>query len=534
MAAAPAASALDEVPRFSLSASSAWPGAVITIGQVDPCPADDRDEQFVHLSFVDADGAVFPIAIHPAYAGPWSGPVRFTVPRRFISGLDPVTYSPGPAIGAGTVKAQCGRRGQVTQEYASEVFTVEGPTLNLRVSPKVVGLGDTVQVGSVDPCPPGRDFVTGAITNGGGGQVGFTAAVDPVTGTWTADVVIPRSVPGPMPGSPGAEFPLGRYQAFGSCGGGAPESGAAYVGQRLEVKRVATTPVPYVALGDSYSSGEGTFDYTDPSGSCHRSTRSYPYALADEYELLGTPNLAACSGAVTDDIGDPGDPHTSGQFRQLSLDTRLVTITIGGNDAHFARVMDRCVQRPGHDGYGCAQDEALRSLVAGQLSALAGTTAGTVEVGGVPRPVHALDDLYREVFDRSPEAKLVVGGYPRLFADDPAGYAEDEAAPGGRTCAVAPPLAYVSYSDAQWINERADELNRVIEDRVDALRAEGKDIAFALPTMFQGHRVCDAWPWINSLHLDGELPPNPLPESFHPDATGYEIAYAQAFEDALS
>ncbi|WP_342777818.1 SGNH/GDSL hydrolase family protein [Saccharothrix texasensis] len=520
------------MPQFELSATSAWPGAGVTINQVDPCPVHNRDEQFVYLSFVDSAGRVFYIAIHSAYSGPWGGPVRFNVPGRSMNSLDPVTYSPGPAPGVGTVRAYCARSGQVTQEYASQAFTVEGETLSLQLAPKVVGLGDTIEVSSVDPCPPGRNFVTGAISNSAGGQVGFIAPVDSVTGHWVAEVVIPRSMPGPMPGDPGVEFPLGRYQAFGSCSAGTPESGVRYVGERLEVKRVVTAQSPYVALGDSYSSGEGTFDYINPSDSCHRSSRSYPYALAQEFELPGSPNLVACSGAVTDDIGNPNDPNTVGQFRQLSLDTQLVTITIGGNDAYFAKVMDRCVQRPGHDGYGCSQDASFRSVVEGQLSALAGVTAGTVDVGGIRRPVQALDDIYREIFDRSPEAKVVVGGYPRLFANSQAGYAEDEDAPGGRTCAVAAPLAYVSYSDAMWINEQADKLNEVIGDQVDVLKAEGKEIAFALPN-FQGHGVCDVLPWINPLELDGNFPPNPLPESFHPDASGHEIAYKQAFENAI-
>src|SRR5882757_10007142 len=92
----------------------------------------------------------------------------------------------------------------------------------------------------------------------------------------------------------------------------------------------------YVALGDSYSSGTGTRTYFD-SG-CQRSVYAYPYLLSQQ-----RPNtqltFAACSGAKTGDV-------LNNQVSSLTADTKIVTITIGGNDAGFSSVITECA-KPG-------------------------------------------------------------------------------------------------------------------------------------------------------------------------------------------
>ena len=86
----------------------------------------------------------------------------------------------------------------------------------------------------------------------------------------------------------------------------------------------------YVALGDSYSSGTGTRSYTLNSG-CQRGIYAYPYLLSQQ-----RPNTAltfvACSGAKTTDV-------MNNQISSVTSDTKIVTITIGGNDAGFSSVI---------------------------------------------------------------------------------------------------------------------------------------------------------------------------------------------------
>jgi hypothetical protein len=113
----------------------------------------------------------------------------------------------------------------------------------------------------------------------------------------------------------------------------------------------------YVALGDSYSSGTGATDYLPGTGfqsqggnECLRSVHAYS-ELADENLGNPTPNkkrsltflFRSCNGAVINDFNNPqvtADkkkvPAQLSVLDGLSASVRLVTFTIGGNDALFA------------------------------------------------------------------------------------------------------------------------------------------------------------------------------------------------------
>src|SRR5260370_38762410 len=87
--------------------------------------------------------------------------------------------------------------------------------------------------------------------------------------------------------------------------------------------------VNYVALGDSYSSGEGAppfFPGTDgPTDFCHRSLNAYSQVLGQAYSV--TPKFWACSGAVTANItsqfrfGEPPQITEPGAGNTASLAT---------------------------------------------------------------------------------------------------------------------------------------------------------------------------------------------------------------------
>jgi len=93
-------------------------------------------------------------------------------------------------------------------------------------------------------------------------------------------------------------------------------------------------PPSYVALGDSYSSGVGTRSYIDDGTACRRSTYAYPslIAAARGYALT----FRACSGARVADV-------TNTQLSALGSTTAYVTISVGGNDAGFADVLDSTI-----------------------------------------------------------------------------------------------------------------------------------------------------------------------------------------------
>jgi hypothetical protein len=126
----------------------------------------------------------------------------------------------------------------------------------------------------------------------------------------------------------------------------------------LEFKKLGVDLLSYLALGDSYSSGEGVFPYFDTTNilsGCHRSTRAY----ATRIRVPGTTqpianrsdakfDFIACSGAVTENIpasgeGQHGEPPQLAAVNGVDASRDLVTISIGGNDAQFVPLFEYCL-----------------------------------------------------------------------------------------------------------------------------------------------------------------------------------------------
>jgi GDSL-like Lipase/Acylhydrolase family len=308
----------------------------------------------------------------------------------------------------------------------------------------------------------------------------------------------------------------------------------------------AGIPGRYVALGDSYSAGEGTGDYLPGTDSpslfdtCHRSPHAYG-PLVDAKNHLGSLTFAACSGAVTDDmlVANISNPNEPAQLTRLSPATKVVTLTIGGNDGDFPHLLTKCVdgfQFPGpaqdRGSWGCSNLLALQQDVSARLSLLSGQPTNVILVG---RPIHALGDLYRQIHAAAPNAQIYVGGYPELFGTDERNYARVSAAPSGRACVVArgpTGLRYsIDYRDALWLNGLADRLDSVTEQQTKAAASAGVPVHFVRPA-FTGHGLCDArQSWINPLIIT-KLKPSV--ESFHPTAVGQAHGYATQFESAIS
>ena len=121
-----------------------------------------------------------------------------------------------------------------------------------------------------------------------------------------------------------------------------------------------TAPDRILALGDSYSSGEGStafFSGTnvvgDNENQCRRSSTAYPYLVASRLGM-GL-DFFACSGATAIQVYKegqmgPGSPdNVVGELPQLANlgeDTsriRVVLLSIGGNDALFGEIGIACV-----------------------------------------------------------------------------------------------------------------------------------------------------------------------------------------------
>jgi lysophospholipase L1-like esterase len=233
----------------------------------------------------------------------------------------------------------------------------------------------------------------------------------------------------------------------------------------------------YVALGDSYSSGTGTRAYINDGTSCQRSTQAYPslIATARGYAL----NFRACSGATITDV-------TNTQLSALTSATSYVTISVGGNDAGFADVLTECAQ----PWWSSNCDGAINTAQAFINNTLRGR----------------LNTLYAGIRSRSPYAKVVIVGYPRIF--------------NGEDCNA---FTWFSPEEETRLNQTADLLNSRL-----AGAASAAGFSFANPTSrCIGHAVCDADEWINGLS-------NPISESYHPKATGHAGGYTPTVSPLLT
>ena len=223
----------------------------------------------------------------------------------------------------------------------------------------------------------------------------------------------------------------------------------------------------YVALGDSYSAGTGTNAYrADPS--CQRSRYAYPALVAQRRASLRLV-FVACAGATTDDV-------LLDQVSRVDEQTRLVTITIGGNDVGFADVLSTCA-----GGGGAACSAAIDRGLGAIRDALPAK----------------LDAVYAQIARRAPAAKVIVLGYPRLFS--------------GSACQ---PIAAALVSR---LNRGATLLRDTIRRRV---AAAGERFSFIDATgAFEGHGICGRRPWINGLV-------SPITDSYHPNRAGHSRGYA--------
>jgi len=226
----------------------------------------------------------------------------------------------------------------------------------------------------------------------------------------------------------------------------------------------------YVALGDSYSSGTGTRDYGLDEG-CERSRYAYPALVAAQRPRVKLV-FAACAGATISDV-------LATQVSRLNRTTRWVTITIGGNDVGFTRVISTCAQPDSSARCRSAIDRA-RSVIRDRLPA-------------------KLDTIYRKIRARAPDATVIVLGYPRLFTRE--------------NCDTRTSFSRATLSA---VNQTAVLLSHTIRDRVTSA---GGNVRFRdAARAFNGHEICARSPWLNGLI-------SPIGDSYHPNRSGQRHGY---------
>ena len=300
-------------------------------------------------------------------------------------------------------------------------------------------------------------------------------------------------------------------------------------------------PVDYVALGDSYSSGEGnppfeagTDDILNGTDNlfnddyCHRSIAAYPNSLAP---FTGLPlSFYACSGDQTINIplGGQGRYTEPPQLdhSEISGNTALVTLTIGGNDVGFAPDLSRCIKQDvvgtaenaatggaaGADP-SCADDQGFYTDVNNKIQSLENDTT--------PCATQPLCSTFQAITSRAPKASVIVADYPIIFPTDPA----------AQTCSG---LAHILTPTDQNFFDSEEGLVDAEEQQAAAMA--GVNFVDVRP-YFAGHAVCDTGgAWLNGLSLASGAGGGILPVvgSFHPNALGHSLGYADAIENFIT
>jgi lysophospholipase L1-like esterase len=245
-------------------------------------------------------------------------------------------------------------------------------------------------------------------------------------------------------------------------------------GLPARMPRCVRSPKPlrtWVAMGDSYASGQGANEYF--GGDCRRSWHSYWSLLRGRLRHgITSPeeNFVACSGATTADV-------RAHQLSALDPTTRLVTLSVGGNDVGFASALESCYYPKG---------DSCKDAVSGHF-----------QRRDLRRLRANLKRVYRRIRDRATNARVLVLGYPWLVSPDHVD-----------GCSA------MSVDDAPYLNRAARKLNSSIR------RAVGKRRGFrfvGLVDTFRDHPACSSSTedWINNYHeTDSD-------ESFHPNEAGH-------------
>jgi lysophospholipase L1-like esterase len=299
----------------------------------------------------------------------------------------------------------------------------------------------------------------------------------------------------------------------------------------------------YLALGDSFSSGEGeTSDANYLQGTndkyekCHISNRSYPYLVSAYLNIESQYGKSvACSGAVTDDVwgsdidywgqqsrlGENGlllaqssrvsaqtfakENFLPGRVHQVDFANRyypqIITVGIGGNNVGFMSKLKPCAT--GLDTCEWAATETGREKTANEIKGL----------------FTKLVDTYQQLHDQSPWSKIYVIGYPKVITNT-------------GTCNIN--VLALNTDERIFMNQAIAYINLVIEAAAKKAGVKYINIENSLGSQV----LCGTGPSaVNALRFGDDVGIGAGPkvigqEGFHPNPLGHALI-ARAIEQAV-
>jgi hypothetical protein len=308
----------------------------------------------------------------------------------------------------------------------------------------------------------------------------------------------------------------------------------------LATNKQATSTLDYLALGDSYASGEGVFNYksiTDEDiNRCHLSELSYPYSFMNK-GVVGSGESIACSGARVKDIINVNrqeyvkdDPQSSfyslnpsalnvlnnyipGGIRQKDFideyRPNIITLSVGGNDIGFSKIITSCVAGASE----CFETRQERQRL---VSIIENTYRNLVRT-------------YTEIKDVNPDARIYIIGYPQVAKVD-------------GNCAVNVGL---TNNEIAFTRDLIAYLNSVIEMAANEAGVYYTNTEYA----FDGRRLCETESSLSAMNGLTAGPDSGVPgfisgitgingplgqESYHPNIFGHNMFSKKILEETDS
>lgn len=300
---------------------------------------------------------------------------------------------------------------------------------------------------------------------------------------------------------------------------------------------VPDTSIHYLALGDSFSSGEGDIE-TKPGGSsyylpgteksqqCHLSERSYPFLLRDALNI-DTANMksVACSGAkvlpdylapMSNYLGQYNrlggidaeelerkqvaalDEFTPGHIPQLEFirqyKPKVITLTGGGNDVGFGDILKYCAT------------PSWNAIFADNTCdfAVDGTNLRGILGQSIRDQYDYTQLLIKKIRQASPETTVYIVGYPSFIVESP--------------IAACINSGMLNPRERKMIHQGVLYMNTMLKKAAESTGVKYLDIQDSL----HGGRMCEGSKYITGVVGIGFNFEKHQSELFHPNFLGQE------------
>lgn len=296
----------------------------------------------------------------------------------------------------------------------------------------------------------------------------------------------------------------------------------------------------YLALGDSYSSGEGDtgkkpdgssyyLPGTVGAGQCHLSSRSYPFLLRVKWGI-GSDKMksVACSGArvLPDYYGNPSnyigqaqsikdmnlhdrkvrqssaiDEFRPGEIQQIEFvkkyRPKVLTLTGGGNDVGFADIIKYCAS-PTWQAFAMVDDTCGY--------AVGGSELNKILYSSIDTQYQYNKALISKLKEASPSTKIIIIGYPSFIS------------PSTAVCGLNGGV--LDSDERRMIDSGVEHMNSMLE-----YLAKDEDVSYIdVQNTLNGGRICEGAEYVTDIADIGieKVRRGYFDETFHPNAVGHE------------